>query len=313
MSATMNRERKAAIEILGRILLIGLIGMAWIICPGFADEPGFGYYEVRSNVENASVFFNGEFAGNIRQGTLMIPAKISNRPVRHELMIEAPGFTTYNETVIQAPKEGRNIILRGTLTKLPAPRTGTLNLAISPPGAEVFIDGVSRGIVDQSGIIVLRDIDAGFRNLLIRLAGYEDYYERVFVEDNMITRVRINLVPVTTGFLQVTSTPAGATILINGVPAGITPVVLSEMPEGEVELRLTLAGYYDWTAVTSIIPGETVPVSGSLIPVPVSTPTPEPEPEIPEPTPDQESMETPLYPAVALLALFLCAIGLKKR
>lgn len=313
MGAKINKDRGVAFVILARTVLIGLIWMAWVICPVCADEPGFGYYEVRSNVENASVFFNGEFAGNIRQGTLMIPARISDRPVRHELMIEAPGFATYNETVIQAPKEGRNIILRGTLTRLPAPRTGTLNLAISPPGPEVFIDGVSRGIVDQSGIIVLRDIEAGFRSLLIRFAGYEDYHERVFVEDNMITRVRINLVPVTTGFLQVTSTPAGATILINGVPAGITPVILSEMPEGEVELRLTLAGYYDWTAVTSVIPGQTVPVSGALVPVPVSTPTLEPEPEIPEPIPEQEPIETPLYPAVAVLALFLGAIGLKKR
>ena len=174
MGATMNRERRTTVEILERTLLIGLIGMAFVICPGFADEPGFGYYEVRSNVENASVFLNGEFAGNIMQGTLMIPAKISQRPVRHELMIEAPGFTTYNETVLQAPKEGKNIILRGTLTRLLAQRTGTLNLAISPPGPEVFIDGVSHGIVDQSGIRVLRDIDAGFRNLLISLAGYED-------------------------------------------------------------------------------------------------------------------------------------------
>lgn len=313
MGYTMSKDRGAAFRILAGALLLGLIGVSLVICPGFADEPGFGYYEVRSNVENASVFFNGEFVGNIRQGTLMVPAKISNRPVRHELMIEAPGFATYNETVIQAPKEGRNIILRGTLTRLPAPRTGTLNLAISPPGPEVFIDGVSHGIVDQSGIIVLRDIEAGFRNLLIRLAGYEDYHERVFVEDNMITRVRINLVPITTGFLQVTSTPAGATILINGVPAGITPVILSEMPEGEVELRLTLAGYYDWTAVTSIIPGQTIPVSGSLIPVPVSTPTPEPEPEIPEPTPEQEPIKTPLYAVVAVLAVFLCAVFVKKR
>lgn len=256
------------------------------------DQNLTAYYEVRSNVENASVFFDGAFMGNILKGSLMVPAESSNRPVHHLLMVEAPGYTTYNETVLQAPKPGKDNVLRATLTLLPPPKTGTLNLAVNPPGGEVFVDGVSSGIVDQSGIHTLRDIPGGYRNIQIRLAGFEDWYERVYVEANLITKVRVKLTPVTTGSLQISSEPAGANVLMNGSPVGITPVTLPDLPAGLVQIKLTLPGYQDFNAETSVMTGQTVPVFGTLMPVVVSTPVPVNTTPVETPTP--EPTQSPL-------------------
>ena len=106
---------KMKYEMIRSLLLFLLAGFFMLSCAAVADDPSnmTGYYEIRSNVENASVYFNGEFAGNIEKGSLLIQAELSNRPVNHKLMIQAPGYTTYNETIVQAPKPGKNNIIRG--------------------------------------------------------------------------------------------------------------------------------------------------------------------------------------------------------
>ena len=181
--------------------------------------------------------------GTIQGGTLLVPAEISSKPVMHQLMIRAPGYQVYNETVLQSPKAGKNLILKGILTHIPETPTGTLYVAVSPPGADIMIDGVPRGVVDQSGISVLRGVKAGNRNILIHLDGYQDYKEWASIEANMDNRVRVTLLPLTTGSLQVTSEPNAASVIVSGVPAGITPVTIPDVPAGQVDVLLTLSGY----------------------------------------------------------------------
>lgn len=292
------------------ILAAGLILLSGsVVADNTTNETG--YYEIRSNVENASVYFNGEFVGTIQKGSLLVQAETSNRPVHHQLMIQAPGYTTYNETIVQAPKPGKSNIIRGTLTALPPAKTGTLSLAVNPPGGEVYIDGVSSGIVDQSGIHVLRDITAGYCTVQIKSAGYKDWYERVYVEPNMNTKVRVALSPITTGSLAVSSEPSAANVLLNGSPAGITPVTISDLPPGPVQVRLTLPGYQDWNGETTIITGQTVPVFGTLIPVVVATP--EPVNTTPEETMTPEPTQSPLFIGTVFGALALLAVRASKK
>ncbi len=295
-------------------LIVGYLGFL-----GYAlaqDIPGeMGSYEIRSNVENASVYFDGKFVGNIQKGSLLVPAEISNRPVHHQLMIQAPGYTTYNETIVQAPKPGKSNIIRGTLTVLPPAKTGTLSLAVSPPGGEVYVDGVFSGKVDQSGIHVLRDIDSGYRNILIKTPGYVDWYERVYVETNMNTKIRATLTPITTGSLAVSSVPSSAEILLNGNPVGITPLTIPDLPAGLVQIRLTLPGYQDWSGETSIIIGQTVPVSATLQPIVVQTPEPQnvTSSETPNETPTPAPTQSALPLGVVLGALAIMAFYGEKR
>lgn len=304
---------KMKYEMIRSLLLFLLAGFFMLSCAAVADDPSnmTGYYEIRSNVENASVYFNGEFAGNIEKGSLLIQAELSNRPVNHKLMIQAPGYTTYNETIVQAPKPGKNNIIRGTLTALPPPKTGTLSLAISPPGGEVFVDEVSYGIVEQSGIHVLRDIGAGYRSIEITLPGYKDWFERVYVEPNMNTKIRVTLTPVTTGSLLVSSEPSSANVLINGAIVGVTPVTIPDLPPGPVKVTLTLHGYQDWNGETHVMVGETIPIFGTLTPIVVNTP--EPVNVTPEETPTPEPTQSPVFTGTIAGALAIMIICGKKR
>lgn len=66
------------------------------------------------------------------------------------------------------------------------------------------------------------------------------------------------------GYMSIRSTPAGATIWVNGTNTGTqTPAVLSG-PPNTYTIRLTLTGYQDWQQDVTIRAGETTYVNATL-------------------------------------------------
>jgi hypothetical protein len=73
------------------------------------------------------------------------------------------------------------------------------------------------------------------------------------------------------GQLAVSSSPAGASVYIDGAYRGITPAVFLLVRPGERTVLLRETGYQDWTSSVSVNNGETAQVSATL--APVATPT----------------------------------------
>jgi hypothetical protein len=78
----------------------------------------------------------------------------------------------------------------------------------------------------------------------------------------------------TTGSVKIFSSPAGASILIDGVYVGTTPGTINGVPAGTHILRLALSGYYDYEGSIYIVPGEVVQGYGTLQPMSRVTATP---------------------------------------
>jgi hypothetical protein len=77
------------------------------------------------------------------------------------------------------------------------------------------------------------------------------------------------------GFLTVTSTPAGASVFIDGTYQGITPLNNFQINPGQHNIRLSLNGYFDKTDVVTITSEKKITGIYSLTPVPITTtPTP---------------------------------------
>jgi hypothetical protein len=99
---------------------------------------------------------------------------------------------------------------------------------------------------------------------------------------------------VTTGSVTVHSSPAGASILIDGVYSGTTPGSVNGVSAGNHNLRLSLSGYYDYEGSIYVVPGQEnqgygtlqpmsqvtseAPAPTAIIPVIVTVVTPAPEP-----------------------------------
>jgi hypothetical protein len=80
-----------------------------------------------------------------------------------------------------------------------------------------------------------------------------------------------------TGSLAVTSSPAGAVIVIDGVQQGVSPSTIPGLSPGSHTLLVKLDGYQDVTLPVTITAGQTQSYSAALSPVaaaPVVTPSP---------------------------------------
>lgn len=80
------------------------------------------------------------------------------------------------------------------------------------------------------------------------------------------------MVPAAVGALSVTTTPAGASILIDGVERGISPATIRDLSVGSHTLLLKLEGFKDLSAPVTIIAGQTQTSTSTLFPT--DTPLP---------------------------------------
>lgn len=70
-----------------------------------------------------------------------------------------------------------------------------------------------------------------------------------------------------TGSLSVSTSPAGATIFIDGVQQGISPATIPGLAAGSHTLLLKLNGYQDLSAPVTVVAGQTATYTSGLSPV----------------------------------------------
>jgi len=137
---------------------------------------------------------------------------------------------------------------------------GFLSVTSTPSGADIAIDG--RHIGEKTPHTAL--LMPGPHTIKLTLAGYQDWTKEVQVKGGETTNVHATLSQAT-GAISVTSTPSGASISLDGVPIrGITPYTIPNVDPGYHTIKLTLAGYQDWTETVSVTAGKTVKIGATL-------------------------------------------------
>jgi serine/threonine protein kinase len=109
------------------------------------------------------------------------------------------------------------------------------NITSEPNGAEVFVDGKSRGRTP-----LRLDLPARAHELLAHLDGWPDEQQKIDVNaqrENAAHFVFAN------GSVKITSAPGGATVFANGKDLGQTPLVIEEVKPGDVTYELRQTGY----------------------------------------------------------------------
>jgi TonB family protein len=77
-----------------------------------------------------------------------------------------------------------------------------------------------------------------------------------------------------TGLADVLSTPSGASVTVDGRPAGETPLRGLKLQPGKRKLEVALAGHDTWTGALDVVAGESGRVDVKLKPTPAPTPEP---------------------------------------
>ena len=160
-------------------------------------------------------------------------------------------------------------------------KIGRLLVRSTPSGADVEVDGVTRGVTP----LALQELDLGARELTVSRRGYLPEERRIVLTKARPSRsVEVRLSqqeppkraqtgaresaprpstpaslgqpPTATGALAIESRPIGAAVTVNGKPSGTTPVTLNDLPPGEYRVTMTLPGHRLFTTTVRVVAGE---------------------------------------------------------
>jgi hypothetical protein len=193
----------------------------------------------------------------------------------HTLQITMSGYQPYGTSayVTAGQTAGVNAYLVPTP---PQPRTGSLNIATSPRGADIYVDG---NYIAESPYVVT-NLAPGSHTLRLHKAGYDEYLTTVVISAGQQTPLSFSFSSqqAAVGSIEVASTPAGSAIYLDGNYVGQTPLNgyfdLTSVRQGTHTLLIRQKDFQDYTKAVYVQGGNVVTINAQLSP---NAPSPIPD------------------------------------
>ena len=113
--------------------------------------------------------------------------------------------------------------------------TGTVSIITNPAGAQVIVDGESRGVTP-----VTLTLKAGVHVMQLRGAGQSRSMPVAIAANTQISQyIELPKGASGAGQLQVKTEPAGAQVSVDGVPRGVSPITVGDLTPGEHTVTLS--------------------------------------------------------------------------
>jgi formylglycine-generating enzyme required for sulfatase activity len=155
----------------------------------------------------------------------------------HRVAAELPGYYPLDAQIEVGPLSDQTIAL--TLTKLP----GVVTITTEPEvGAQVSLDGTTLGATP----LVDTELPPGVHRLEFSAARHLTEVRELEVRGGGERQSLAATLTPDYALVSLRSDPPGATVLVDGIAAGVTPAEL-EIDSGEHELEARLAGYNAWS------------------------------------------------------------------
>lgn len=216
------------------------------------DPPAFrlvrskGALEIQSDPPGAQFSIRSADGQISREGTT--PQSIVDLPTgKYSLIAHRGDWEMRDEVEVQ----------RGDRTsKLFAFVSATTNITSEPSGAEIFVDGKSRGRTP-----LRLELPARSHDLTAHLEGWPNEQQKIEIDpkqENAAQFVFAN------GSVKITSAPGGATVTTSGKELGQTPLVIEEVKPGDVTYELRLGGYKSTSVSGKVEPQQQVFLAARL-------------------------------------------------
>ena len=135
----------------------------------------------------------------------------------------------------------------------------TFRVEAEPVGARVWVDEVDVGAAP-----VAVPVTGGRHKVRVAIDGYAPAELSLDITAGTAPPpIRFSLEPVT-ALLSVTSSPAGATVRLDGKPIGVSPISGATVPPGRHELRVEKAGYEPSIQRINAVAGEPLDIRARL-------------------------------------------------
>ncbi len=227
--------------------------LAWAITGCDTGPGGDGQIRVATDPPEATITCNGAMAE-------ASPTTITRLPAGTYLIVaEKPGFLPARKSV--SILEGARVSVDLKLD----PSFALVLVDSKPQGADVHVDGAFRGRTP----FFMTDLPHGTHRFAFTLAGFLGREIEEIVADRIPRRIFAEL-PTNAGRLMVRSTPPGATVRLNGVERGKTPLEIADAPSGENTVEILMDGYKAYSEKVAVQAQETKEVAGVLQAIPTT-------------------------------------------
>ena len=233
--------------------------------PVFSDKT-FNYSLSPTGIAKGSIHFvtvptGAEiFMDGADQGVKTITTVTNISAGEHTFTLKLAGYNDITGTVTVVG--GSTVEVYAVLTPS-TPEKGSLYISSSPVAADIIIDGQSQGAKTPATIT---NLTAGNHEVKLTKTGYEDFTTTVTITAGTTSYLSATMtVLLGIGTLEISSTPAGARVFIDGADAlKATPATITNLSSGDYTYKLVLSGYKDATGTVTIEPGKTTTLSVSL-------------------------------------------------
>ena len=214
-------------------------------------KPAFGHVSVLSgsqyDIQGAFVYIDNKLVGRIPVRDIELPSGT------HRIRIMAEMYNVYDDTFVVSDEEKK--VLNPVL--VPDFADITLNTI---EGAEIYVNGEKKGTTRWSGRLA-----SGSYIVETRKDGHVPYKTNYDITPaDQSKSIQIAGPTPIYGVLDISSTPIGATITINGKPSGQTPKYISRQLIGDYSVTVEKEGYIKQTKSVSVKEGQESSLSFSL-------------------------------------------------
>lgn len=224
-----------------------LLSMVLCLCaPGSGQAVSggdTGYFLFDSDPGDAQVIMDGVYRGNT---PVTVPVSVTG-PGSHAITVSKAGYFPFAQTLHPPALPGETRAVYAVLER--STGAGTLVVTSSPPGALITIDGG----MGQQAPWTYTDLPAGSHIVRAFLSGYQPFLTLVTVPPGGAVTADARMAILSrTGILQVTSSPGGADIYVDGFYSGYTAATIGNLAAGPHYVRLRLAGYREWAGTITV-------------------------------------------------------------
>ena len=210
------------------LAIITLISLFLISCGS-----GKGKLHVESFPDKSDVYIDGVKVGVT---TLDISVDVGE----HTVEVKKEGYKTWKKTI--QIRRGKETDIIANLEKA----LGFIEVETNPEGAEVFVDGESRGFTP----VKIDGLTIGKHKILIKKSGYKSIEREVEVKEEGVSISE--MLEEGFGDVIITSKPKRAKVIFDGEEKGETPLSINDVPLGKHWVTLKKLGYEELTKAINV-------------------------------------------------------------